>query len=109
MMTGQEVLLEYAAVAELTGQMLAAAEAGDWDHLVSLERECTTHVDVLKSGEAAVELNPSGRQEKIDCIRRILADDRKIRDLTMPWMAQLSALINNSGTQRRLANAYGSV
>jgi len=27
----------------------------------------------------------------------------------MPWMAQLSALINNSGTQRRLANAYGSV
>jgi flagellar protein FliT len=109
MMTGQEVLLEYAAVAELTGQMLAAAEAGDWDHLVSLERACTAHVDLLKSGEAAVELNPSGRQAKIDCIRRILADDRKIRDLTMPWMAQLSALINNSGTQRRLANAYGSV
>jgi flagellar protein FliT len=109
MMTGQEVLREYAAVAELTGQMLAAAEAGDWDHLVSLERACTAHVDVLKSGEATVELNPSGRQAKIDCIRRILADDRKIRDLTMPWMAQLSALINNSGTQRRLANAYGSV
>ena len=109
MMTGQEVLREYAAVAELTGQMLAAAEAGDWDHLAVLERECTAHVDVLKSGEAAVQLNPTGRQAKIDCIRRILADDRKIRDLTMPWMAQLSALINNSGTQRRLANAYGSV
>ena len=109
MMTGQEVLLEYAAVADLTGQMLAAAEAGDWDHLVVLERECTAHVDVLKRSEAAVELNPSGRQAKIDCIRRILADDRKIRDLTMPWMAQLSALISNSGTQRRLANAYGSV
>jgi len=109
MMTGQEVLLEYAAVADLTGQMLAAAEAGDWDHLVVLERECTAHVDILKSGEATVELNSSGRQAKIDCIRRILADDRKIRDLTMPWMAQLSALINNSGTQRRLANAYGSV
>ena len=109
MMTGQEVLLEYAAVADLTGQMLAAAEAGDWDHLVILERECTAHVDVLKREEAGVELNPSGRQTKIDCIRRILADDRKIRDLTMPWMAQLSALINNTGTQRRLANAYGSV
>ena len=109
MMTGQEVLLEYAAVAEITGQMLAAAEAGDWDHLAVLERECTAHVDLLKREEAAAELNPSGRQAKIDCIRRILADDRKIRDLTMPWMAQLSALINNSGTQRRLANAYGSV
>ena len=36
MMTNQEVLSEYAAVAELTGQMLAAAEAGDWDQLVVL-------------------------------------------------------------------------
>lgn len=109
MMTGQEVLREYATVAELTGQMLAAAEAGDWDHLVVLEQECTAHVDVLKREEAAVVLNPSGRQAKIDCIRRILAHDRQIRDLTMPWMAQLSALINNSGTQRRLATAYGNV
>ena len=109
MMTNQEVLSEYAAVAELTGQMLAAAEAGDWDRLVVLEQRCTEHVDILKRSEAAVELNPSGRQAKLDCIRRILADDRRIRDLTMPWMAQLSALINNSGTQRRLANAYGSV
>lgn len=109
MMTGQEVLSEYAAVADLTGQMLAAAEAGDWDQLAILERQCSLHVDVLKRGEAAVTLNPQGRQAKVDCIKRILADDRRIRDLTMPWMAQLSALINNSGTQRRLANAYGSV
>lgn len=109
MMTGQEVLSEYAAVAELTGQMRAAAEAGDWDALSVLEQRCTAHVEVLKRSEAAVELNPSGRQAKVDCIRRILADDRRIRDLTMPWMAQLSAMINNNGTQRRLANAYGSV
>lgn len=39
----------------------------------------------------------------------MLSADRKIRDLTMPWMTQLSALINNTGTERRLANAYGSV
>jgi len=109
MMTGQEVLSEYAAVADLTGQMLAAAEAGNWDQLVLLEQRCTVHVDTLKRGEAAVTLNPQGRQAKVDCIKRILADDRRIRDLTMPWMAHLSALINNSGTQRRLANAYGSV
>lgn len=109
MMTHDEVLSEYAAVAELTAQMLAAAEAGDWDGLVLLEQRCTRHVDSLKRCEAAVELNPGGRQAKIDCIRRILADDRRIRDLTTPWMAQLSALINNSGTQRRLAHAYGSV
>ena len=109
MMTGQEVLSEYAAVADLTGQMRAAAEAGDWEQLTLLEGRCTVHVDKLKRSEAAVELNSGARQAKIDCIRRILADDRRIRDLTMPWLAQLSAMMNNSGTQRRLANAYGSV
>ena len=109
MMTHQEVLSEYAVVAELTGQMRAAAEAGDWDALAALEERCSAHVDLLKRSEAAVQLDPTGRQAKIDCIRRILADDRRIRDLTMPWMAQLSAMINNNGTQRRLANAYGSV
>ena len=109
MMSGQEVLSAYAAVAELTGQMRAAAEAADWDRLSELEQRCSVHVAMLKRSEAAVQLPATGRQAKIDCIRRILADDRRIRDLTMPWMTQLSAMINNSGTQRRLANAYGSV
>jgi flagellar protein FliT len=39
----------------------------------------------------------------------MLDDDRRIRDLTMPWMARLSALIKNSGNERRLAHAYGGV
>ena len=109
MMTGEEILSEYAAVADLSGQMLAAAEAGDWDTLVVLEQNCTLRVDVLKRAGPPAGLSPSGRQARIDCIRRILVADRKIRELTMPWMTQLSALINNTGTQRRLANAYGSV
>jgi flagellar protein FliT len=37
----------------------------------------------------------------------MLADDRKIRDLTTPWMGRLSAMINNTATERRLARAYG--
>jgi flagellar protein FliT len=109
MMTGQEVLSEYVAVVDLTAQMRVAAEAGDWDQLVVLEHRCTRHVDVLKRSAAAAELTPAAREARIDCIRRILADDRRIRELTTPWMSELSALINNSGTQRRLANAYGSV
>jgi flagellar protein FliT len=37
----------------------------------------------------------------------MLAADRQIRDLTTPWMARLSALINNTSTERRVARAYG--
>ncbi len=109
MMTGQEVLSEYAAVAALGGRMLAAAEAGDWDRLAELERQCAAHIDTLRRGEAPAQLDPAGRQAKADCIRRILADDQRIRDLTMPWLAHLSALLGNAGAQRRLAGAYGSV
>jgi flagellar protein FliT len=106
MMTGQEVLSVYEEMVELTGQMLAAANAGDWDQLVELEHHCHARVQLLKQAEPAEALNASGRQKKTAIIRKILEDDRKIRDLTTPWMAQLSALINNTGTQRRLAHAY---
>ena len=49
------------------------------------------------------------REQKIELIRKMLNADRQIRDLTMPWMAQLSKLINSTGTERRVVNAYGSV
>ena len=39
----------------------------------------------------------------------LLNADRRIRDLTMPWMEQLSKLINSTGAERRVVNAYGSV
>ena len=41
-------------------------------------------------------------------IRKILADDRAIRDLTSPWMAKLGAMLQSTGAERRLASAYGN-
>ena len=109
MMSNENVLTVYEAMVELTGQMVQAASDGDWDNLVVLEQRCSAHLQSLQQGEAATVLNEPGRQKKAEIIKKILADDRKIRDLTMPWMAQLSALINSTGTERRLASAYGAV
>jgi flagellar protein FliT len=109
MMTNQEVLSTYAAMGELTGQMVAAASAADWDRLEALEQRVTAHVAQLKDNEEAVALDGEQRQRKVSLIRKMLDDDRQVRDLTMPWMAQLSRLINSTGTERRLANAYGGV
>ena len=107
MMTSQEVLTIYEAMAVLTEQMVAAAASADWDNLVLLEQQCATHVRQLKEQEPALALEGKSRERKIDAIRKMLDDDRKIRDLTMPWMSRLSSLINSTGTQRRLVNAYG--
>jgi len=108
MMTGDEMLSTYETIERITGEMLHAARSAEWDRLVELEQSCTTHVSRLReSGDVA--LGPEGRERKVVLIKKILDADRHIRDLTMPWMAQLSAMISNSTTQRRLANAYGGV
>ncbi|APA67259.1 flagellar protein FliT [Janthinobacterium sp. 1_2014MBL_MicDiv] len=107
MMTNQEVLTTYEAMQTLTGQMVTAATNADWDGLEVLEQRIGAHVAALKANEEKVVLESAGRLRKVAMIKQILEDDRKVRDLTMPWMAQLSKLINNTGTERRLANAYG--
>jgi flagellar protein FliT len=109
MMTSQEVLTVYAAMAALTEQMVQAASASDWDRLVELEQRCAAHAQRLRAQEPAQPMQGTQREQKIELIRQMLNADRQIRDLTMPWMAQLSKLINSTGTERRLANAYGSV
>jgi flagellar protein FliT len=106
-MTSEDILTVYESVADLTGQMLAAADSSDWERLVALEQQCSARVSTLRASEAGQPLTATARQRKVALIKKVLADDRRIRDLTEPWMAQLSKLINNNGTQRRLANAYG--
>lgn len=107
-MTSQEVVSVYETMVGLTAQMLNAASASDWDQLVVLEQQCAAHVRTLKDSEPPAPLVGESRTRKVEAIRKMLDDDRKIRDLTMPWMAQLSALMNNAGAERRLARAYGA-
>ena len=109
MMTIPDVLSVYAAMADLTEQMVQAAKRSDWDALVLLEQRCAAHVQTLRAQEPAQPMSGAERERKIELIRQMLNADRQIRDLTMPWMAQLSKLINATGTERRVINAYGSV
>jgi len=104
-----EVVNTYARMADLTERMLAAAREGDWDQLVALEQQVATQARRLQQDEPREPLQGELRDRKVELIRRMLIADREIRDLTMPWMAKLSALISSTGTERRLVNAYGSV
>jgi flagellar protein FliT len=106
MMTCEEMLSAYEAIGRITGEMLAAAKGAQWDQLVELEKSCSAVVSRLRDG-GEVALSAAGRERKIALIRQILDDDRKIRDLTQPWMARLTALINNNKVERRIAAAYG--
>ncbi|MDR3393008.1 MAG: flagellar protein FliT [Sulfuriferula sp.] len=107
-MNSEEVIGLYESVAQITRQMLAAARQGDWDHLATLESHCAGHVHTLQANEAPVKLSSELRNRKVAVIKQILADDREIRDITEPWMAQLSNLIKSTSTEHKLSMTYGN-
>jgi flagellar protein FliT len=107
-MNSQQILSTYEAVSELTGHMLAAAQVRDWENLALLESHCANHVQRLKDSEGAITLSGEPRARKIAIIHEIMAHDREIRNLTEPWMAQLAAMMQSTGTERKLARAYGA-
>ncbi|HEY8606496.1 MAG TPA: flagellar protein FliT [Noviherbaspirillum sp.] len=108
-MDNQEIISIYETVADITDQMLAAARTGDWEQLAALESRCSSQVEILKRNDQPREpLTPTAREHKTRIIKKILEDDRQIRNITEPWMARLSKMMNSAGTERKLAQAYGA-
>ncbi|WP_019141159.1 flagellar protein FliT [Noviherbaspirillum massiliense] len=108
-MNNQEIISIYETVAGITDQMLAAARSGDWELLAELETQCSSQVEILRKNDRPREaLTEAAREQKTRVIKKILADDREIRNLTEPWMAQLSVMLNSAGTERKLSRTYGA-
>jgi flagellar protein FliT len=105
-MTEAEVVATYESLAALTGDMLAAAQASDWDRLIELEKGCTALVRGLRQAGG----NPSGdeafRRRKAAIIRKVLADDAEIRNLTQPWLAKLQEMLAGAAREGKVARAY---
>ena len=105
-MNSVELISIYEHVAAITDQMVSAAERSDWALLAELEISCSREVDALRESDLPVKLDKEIREKKINVIKKILADDRKIRDITEPRMVQLTQLMQKSSTQHKLARAY---
>ena len=102
------VIENYESLSSLTGQMRAAAMEGEWDRLVELEEQCGRHVASMKELDATATLDEEARLRKVALIRKILADDAEIRNLTEPWMAQLQRIMQSARQEQRLLEAYSS-
>ena len=132
-MDEQQILATYERIARVTRQMLAAAQAGQWDRLTTLERDCSTLFAPLVEHDrqppagadysrdtsiSKQELPRTGRGEinaardyvrrKAELIRGILADDAQIRLLVEPQLDNLSALLGSTRQKQRLVRAYES-
>lgn len=100
------VIENYEFLSSIMGQMRVAATQGEWDHLVELEGQCSQRVEAMKAQDAATPIDETTRLRKVALIRKMLADDKEIRNHTEPWMAQLQHLIQSTGQERRLLRAY---
>lgn len=100
------VIENYEFLSSITGQMRAAATQGAWDRLVELEKQCSQRVDAMKAQDTAAPVDESTRLRKVALIRKILADDAEIRNHTEQWMAQLQRIVQSTGQERRLREAY---
>ena len=107
-MSALQVISNYESLSALTGQMRDAAVQGEWDQLTGLEQQCSRHVATMKTADAVAELDESARQRKIQLIKKILADDKEIRNKTEVWMGQLQRIMQSNRQEQLLLHTYGA-
>ena len=91
-MTSNDVLSMYENIAGMTDKMVVAARASDWDGLNTLENQCASAASPTLPGKVPA-LAGAARMRKIDLLKEILANDREIRTITEPWMAQMASVM----------------
>jgi flagellar protein FliT len=101
------VIANFESLAALTEQMLAAAQAGKWDVLVSVERKRNELVVAMQQIDAAAVLDEAANRRKRDVIVQVKARDEEIRQLTQAWMDDFRLTMQSSQQELRLARKYG--
>lgn len=105
----KEVMEMYAAIARQSETMLAAAQEGNWDGLCEAEEKCSALIQQLQTiKQSNAQLNETEKQEHIGYLKKILADDAAIRNITEPRLMQLEQFLRAASNNQRLNNSYGS-
>lgn len=106
-MDARSALIQYRQARDMTREMLAAAQAADWEGLVNMEIARRASLDQLTAATIDFE-QPALRQEKDACIREILDMDAQIRALTDAWMGEMRQMLTTVQSQRKIEQAYNA-
>lgn len=96
----------YEALSSISGDMVNTAEAGDWDRLIELERKVARLRNRISVEDAQTRLTEPERERKVHLIKRILADDRKVRSFTEPWMEHVRRFLGDATPGRDIRSTY---
>lgn len=98
LMTQTDLLTMYEQIAKLTSDMVVAARTNKWDVLCQLEDECAERSRLIEESPVPA-LSGEPRLRKVDLLKQILANDRIIREITEPWMAQVANVMHKPSNQ----------
>lgn len=93
----------------LTQQMLSAAQNGEWDILIEIERKRNVLVASMTTKNGAAIMNTVEQQKTAEIIRHVLAADSEIQTLTVSWQGELKDILGSIGTEKKLSKAYESL
>lgn len=106
-MSFAQVIENYEVLAALTVQMREAAEHGNWEELISIEKQCNSLIADMKKIDAETNLDEATRLHKNQLIQKILADEDMIRNHAHEWMEQLQNQMSSNRQEQRLQQTYG--
>jgi len=107
-MSAQQVIQAYESLAQLSHQMHAAAELGEWDRLISLEKQSASLVTYLKSAAQTTSPGGENHERQLQLIREILTNDAATCKRTVEWMSQLQLNMQSNRQEQRINQAYGA-
>lgn len=83
----------YEAIERASADMLEAARAGNWDHVIKLEGACVVLISQLKNAARTNSLSAEENQLKSRIMKRVLVNDAEIRHLAEPWLEDIDDLL----------------
>ena len=87
------LLSYYEAIEKASADMLDAARAGNWDHVIKLESACVLLISQLKNAARGDALSSEEAQLKSGIMKRVLVNDAEIRHLAEPWLDDLDQML----------------
>jgi flagellar protein FliT len=87
--------------------MLEATREQKLDELVEAEARRSELIARLRDLETGSQPNADLMRRKMVFIRKILADDAQIRELTQPWLVTLERLLGGVSNEKNLRRIYG--
>jgi flagellar protein FliT len=92
------LLSYYEAIEKASADMVEAARAGNWDHVIKLEGACVLLISQLKNAARGHALSMEESQLKSRIMRRVLVNDAEIRNLAEPWLEDIEQLMHGKPT-----------